>query len=108
MLKFIRKLFPKFPDDKNIAGRRSFLKVATAVVLSPLISGFTEPARKLKAVWGVEAAYDLKSVHNIEAEAELTAVLARELMEEIDREILADLRMAANGNPPAWVEKMAA
>ena len=53
--------------------------------------------RKLKARWSVEAAEDLRSMHNIEAERELTAMLAKEINEEIDREILSDLL----GNLPA-------
>lgn len=51
--------------------------------------------RKLKAVWSYEAAQDLRQFHNIDAEAELTKVLAKELLSEIDKEILEDLKTAA-------------
>lgn len=51
--------------------------------------------RKLKAVWSYEAAQDLRQFHNIDAEAELTKVLAQELQAEIDKEILEDLKNAA-------------
>jgi len=35
--------------------------------------------------------FDLRSQHGLDAEAELTAVLSKEIAEEIDREILTDL-----------------
>jgi hypothetical protein len=47
--------------------------------------------RKLKANWSVEAANDLKALHNLDVEAELTAVLADQIRFEIDREIIEDL-----------------
>lgn len=50
--------------------------------------------RKMKAVWSMEAAQDL-SVHNLAAEDELTQILCKELQEEIDREIIEDLRKYA-------------
>lgn len=56
--------------------------------------------RRLRAVWSHEAIQDLRSVHNIEAERELTAVLATEIMREIDQEILHDLGLPI----PDWVE----
>lgn len=47
-----------------------------------------------------EITYELgATVHNLEAEAELAAVIAREMVEEIDREILTDLAYAANAEP---------
>ncbi|MBD3408400.1 MAG: hypothetical protein GF411_19915 [Candidatus Lokiarchaeota archaeon] len=51
--------------------------------------------RKLKTSWSLEAAQDLKSVHNIDAEATLTDLMADEMVAEIDREILNDLLIAA-------------
>jgi hypothetical protein len=47
--------------------------------------------RALKAKWSVEAANDLKALHQLDVEAELTAVLADEIRFEIDREIIQDL-----------------
>jgi hypothetical protein len=47
--------------------------------------------RKLKTSWSLEAAQDLKSVHNIDAEATLTDLMADEMVAEIDREIINDL-----------------
>lgn len=51
--------------------------------------------RKLKAVWSREAAEDLRAFHNIDAEKALTDILTKEINAEIDREILQDLRTAA-------------
>lgn len=48
--------------------------------------------RKLKAVWTLEAAQDLAAVHNIQAEQSLADILAQEITDELDREILADIR----------------
>ncbi|MDP1712545.1 MAG: hypothetical protein Q8K86_08820 [Candidatus Nanopelagicaceae bacterium] len=52
--------------------------------------------RKLKTSWSIEAAQDLKSVHNIDAEATLTDLMADEMVAEIDREIINDLIIAAS------------
>jgi hypothetical protein len=57
--------------------------------------------RKLKAVWSVESAQDLRSQHNLDAESEITGVLAQEINLEIDREILTDIRQNA-GTTVAW------
>lgn len=51
--------------------------------------------RKLKTSWSLEAAQDLKSVHNIDAEATLTDLMADEMVAEIDREIINDLIIAS-------------
>lgn len=47
--------------------------------------------RKLKCRWGMEAAEDLRAIHNLNAEVELAAVLTKEIMKEIDREIIDNL-----------------
>lgn len=52
-------------------------------------------SRKMKAHWTPELAQDLAAYHSIDAEAELTALLSEELGAEIDREIIADLIIAA-------------
>ena len=57
-------------------------------------------ARKLRATWSQEMAYDVQQFQNIDAEAELTAVMAQQIGCEIDREILRDLRKGA-----AWLLK---
>ena len=48
--------------------------------------------RKFRALWTIEAAQDLKAYHNLDLERELTDLLGKE---EIDREILEDLRSIA-------------
>lgn len=60
----------------------------------PLIiesSTIVAKARKLKAVWSREAQEDLRAVHNIAAESDLADILAQEIQNEIDAEILNDL-----------------
>ena len=52
--------------------------------------------RKLKTSWSLEAAQDLKAVHNIDAEATLTDLLGDEMVAEIDREIINDLIIASS------------
>ncbi len=51
--------------------------------------------RKLKTSWSLEAAQDLKAVHNINPETTLTDLMADEMVAEIDREIINDLIIAA-------------
>jgi len=48
--------------------------------------------RQLRARWSQEAVEDLRAVHNIDAEAVLTDMLAAEINQEIDGELLRDLR----------------
>lgn len=52
--------------------------------------------RKLKTSWSLEAAQDLKAVHNIDAESTLTDLMADEMVAEIDREIINDLIISAS------------
>jgi hypothetical protein len=51
--------------------------------------------KKLRATWSPELAQDVSAFHNIDAEAELTAMLSEQVAAEIDREILRDIRKAA-------------
>ena len=53
--------------------------------------------RKMRAVWTLEAAQDLKAYHNLDMEAELTDLLSKEMNLEIDRELIEDIRMIAYG-----------
>jgi len=48
--------------------------------------------RKMRALWTIEAAQDLKAYHDMNLEAELTDLLGKELRLEIDRELIEDLR----------------
>lgn len=65
------------------------------VTLSIDSDAVTAITRKLKTSWSLEAAQDLKSVHNIEAETTLTDLMADEMVAELDREIINDLIIAA-------------
>jgi hypothetical protein len=72
----------------------------------------TAERRALKASWSVEAANDLRAIHNLDVEAELTAVLADEIRFEIDREIIEDLNTistSTTGGAPAriWARNLA-
>jgi len=51
--------------------------------------------RKMRALWTLEAAQDLRAYHNLDLEGELTELLSKELTLEIDRELIEDLRMIA-------------
>ena len=53
--------------------------------------------RKMRALWTLEAAQDLKAYHNLDMEAELTELLSKEMNLEIDRELIEDIRMLAYG-----------
>lgn len=54
-------------------------------------------SRKMRALWTLEAAQDLKAYHNLELESELTELLSKEMNLEIDRELIEDIRMIAYG-----------
>ena len=69
-----------------------FQPEVTLSIDSDSVSAIT---RKLKTSWSLEAAQDLKAVHNIDAESTLTDLMADELVAEIDREIINDLIIAA-------------
>lgn len=58
----------------------------------------TTERRKLKARWTLEAEQDLQAYHGMSVEAELTAMAAREIQQEIDREIMFDLLDSASEN----------
>jgi hypothetical protein len=56
------------------------------IVRVPILS---VPKKKaLKAVWSVEAAEDLKAVHNLDVEQELIDAMAQEIARGVDEEIL--------------------
>jgi hypothetical protein len=54
--------------------------------------------RKMRALWTLEAAQDLKAYHNLDLERELTELLSKEVALEIDRELIEDLRQIAYGH----------
>jgi hypothetical protein len=52
-------------------------------------------SRKLQAGWTIEAMQDLQSQHGMDLEAEMTKALSTEIIQEIDYEIISDLRALA-------------
>jgi len=48
--------------------------------------------KKMRALWTLEAAQDLKAYHNLDLERELTDILGKEIRLEVDREIIENLR----------------
>ena len=52
-------------------------------------------SRQLKAQYSVELAQDLRAVHGMDADAELSAILATEIMLEINREIVDVINFTA-------------
>ena len=51
--------------------------------------------RKMRALWTLEAAQDLRAYHDLDLEKELTELLSNEVELEIDRELIEDIRMLA-------------
>lgn len=62
----------------------------------------TATTRKLRARWSPELAQDLNAYHSMDAEVELTSILSEQIALEIDREILNDLVLQANGANFFW------
>tara|TARA_R110000787_G_scaffold97920_1_gene201763 strand:+ start:65 stop:1270 length:1206 start_codon:yes stop_codon:yes gene_type:complete len=64
--------------------------------------------KKMRALWTLEAAQDLKAYHNLDLERELTDILGKEIRLEVDREIIENLRGLAydlTGNPGGVFDK---
>ena len=62
----------------------------------------TAQTRKLRARWSPELAQDLNAYHSMDAEVELTQILSEQIALEIDREILNDLLVQAQGANYYW------
>jgi len=62
----------------------------------------TAVSRKLKAKWSPELAQDLNAYHSLDAEVELTQILSEQIALELDREVLNDLLVQANGANLFW------
>lgn len=77
--------------DYNMEGNRTMPEMELQVESNPVAA----KTRKLRTKWTIEAAQDLRAMHNIDAEQELIAVLANEVTAEIDREIINDLLVNA-------------
>ena len=59
--------------------------------------------RKLKSRWSVEVAQDLRAMHGLNLEEEMMDVLAYEITAEIDRELIAKIKGAADMNASSQV-----
>ena len=55
----------------------------------------TAGTRALKADYSLELAQDLKAVHGLDAEAELSNILAAEILAEINREVIRTINVSA-------------
>jgi len=55
----------------------------------------TAKSRALKADYSLELAQDLKAVHGLDAEAELSNILAAEILAEINREVVRTINVSA-------------
>jgi len=92
-----------FPDPKNLlgysvsAGERLSGTEIPEVNLHIQKQTVQARERKMRALWTLEAAQDLKAYHNLDMEAELTDLLSKEMNLEIDRELIEDIRMIAYG-----------
>ena len=71
------------------------ITTATGEGASPAEMGFTiekhtvtATTRQLKAEYSVELSQDLKAVHGLDAEAELSNILSKEILAEINREVI--------------------
>ena len=51
--------------------------------------------RKLKAVYSLELAQDMRSIHGLDAEAELSNILSTEILAEINREVIRSIYTGA-------------
>jgi len=80
----ITKRLPGFcfvdPTNKEIVN----IRITSARVLSE--------NRRIRAVWTPEMAQDIAALYNIDAEAELIALLGENIRNEIDQQIIQDLR----------------
>ena len=94
-------IIASFPDPSTILGYSVSTGEALAdgqiaemnihIEQQPVVSR----TRKMRALWTLEAAQDLRAYHNLDLEGELTELLSKELTLEIDRELIEDLRMLA-------------
>lgn len=54
--------------------------------------------RKLRSRWSLEVAQDIKAMHGLDLEEEMMDILSYEITAEVDREIVGEIRAAANKN----------
>jgi glucose-6-phosphate-specific signal transduction histidine kinase len=59
--------------------------------------GIQNIVRTLRAQWRPELIDDLNTVHTIDAEVELTRLMSEQIAQEMDNEIINELRIRING-----------
>jgi glucose-6-phosphate-specific signal transduction histidine kinase len=59
--------------------------------------GIQNIVRTLRAQWRPELVDDLNTVHTIDAEVELTRLMSEQIAQEMDNEIINELRIRING-----------
>ncbi|CAL9955606.1 major head protein [Vibrio phage D479] len=64
-------------------------------------------SRQLKAQYSIELAQDLRAVHGLDADAELSGILANEVMVEINREIINLINAQAQIGASGWTSTAA-
>jgi glucose-6-phosphate-specific signal transduction histidine kinase len=63
--------------------------------------GIQNIVRTLRAQWRPELIDDLNTVHTIDAEVELTRLMSEQIAQEMDNEIINELRIRINGGQRA-------
>lgn len=69
---------------------RAVMKKPALIDLNIKSAAINQKSRKMRAIWSLEAAQDLKAYHNINLEEQITKNLAKDIQKEIDKEILND------------------
>lgn len=91
-------VIPSFESDFGTTPSPAIPEIDIKVESIPVVAS----TRKLRARWSPELAQDLNAYHSLDAEVELTQILSEQIALEIDREILNDLLVQANGANYFW------
>ena len=78
-------------ETRGAAGQEAWNQMAFSIEKTAVVA----KSRVLKAEYTLELAQDLKAVHGLDAEAELSNILATEILGEINREIIRDIYITA-------------
>ena len=78
-------------ESRGYDGNEQWNQMAFSIEKTSVVA----QSRVLKAEYTMELAQDLKSVHGLDAEAELSNILATEILSEINREIIRDIYLTA-------------
>ena len=81
-------------EKENNMGVREFRFFHGITIQS---EGIQNIVRTLRAQWRPELVEDLNTVHTIDAEAELTRLMSEQIAQEMDNEIINELRIRING-----------